>query len=491
MKQRGFLKRGVAVLTLSVTVSALFSGCFAKEAGPARQQAPESIQLVYYKLFDNEDVIRPLIEQYKAQHPNVQITYRKFEDPEEYLNLIVNELAEGEGPDIFSVPNYWMLRNVKKVSPMPADMMTPQQFQETFVSVAANDLILRDPTDGAVKIFGIPLNVDTLALYYNKSHYEDKIPSRGRPPATWEGLKEDVFQLTKKDNSFERFEVAGIAMGRSDNIARAVDILYLLMLQYDAGFYNDNISKAEFSKQRSLTATGIALNPAAEALKLYASFALPANKNYSWNSYLADSKSAEKEMDTFARGKVSMIFGYSYLYEQITSKIKDLESKGVKTISVGDIRIAPAPQVIDPATSTEKRDAYANYFVETVGRNTAHPREAWDFLTFISSKDNLEFYNQKTHRPTSRRDMIDDQKQDPIYGVYADQIGYAESIPIYDDVRYSEIFSRAIDSVLATVSAVDALRTAEDQINLLLPADGLIPPAPKADATRTTQQTTQ
>jgi len=472
------IKKVSSSILLGVTCMSLLSGCIAKEQ-PQKTTKAENITLVYYKLFDDEDVIRPIIQQYQASHPNVDIIYKKFTDPVEYENLIINELAEGEGPDIFSMPNSWFLRNTRKVSPLPVDKMLPSDFEKTFVDVAKTDLVLRDPADSTDKVFGIPLSVDTLALYFNKAQYNDKIPSQGRPAETWEGLKDDVYKLTKKDNSFERFEVAGIAMGRSDNVARAIEILYMLMLQYKVDFYNANYSQAQFTKQKAVSATGIGLNPAAEALKLYTSFALPTNKNYSWNAYLSDPKSAVKEMDTFARGKVSMIFGYSYLYDQITAEIKDLKDKGVNTIDTKDIGVAVVPQVNDPKTSTEKRVAYANYYGETVSRTSKNPAAAWDFLMFASSKENLQYYHDKTHRPTSRRDMIEDQMKDPIYGVFAEQIGFAESLQLYDATRYMTIFSQAIDSVLATVTPNEAMKIAEDQINAMLPQEGLIPPPPK------------
>lgn len=480
------LHRLVAIGLLGTMFFSLLSGCVRKEQ--QQVQKVEKVELVYYSLFDEEDVLAPLIQQYSAKNPNVTVRYRKFNDPVEYMNLIVNELAEGQGPDIFSAPNYWFLRNVKKISPLPGTTLSPQQFEQTFVSVANDDLVLRDPSDGTRKVFGIPLSVDTLALYYNKAAYEDKIPAQGRPAATWEGIKEDVFKLSKTDNSFERFEVAGIAMGRADNIARAVDILYLLLLQYDTRFYNENISQTAFVNQQTTSSTGLLINPAAEALAQYTSFALPANKNYSWNNYLASADSPVKEMETFARGKVVMIFGYSYLYEQIKAQIDDLKGKGVQTINIQDVRIAGVPQVNDPATSTQKRVAYASYYAETVARTSEHPKEAWDFLMFLSSKENLEYYHGKTHKPTSRRDMIEDQKKDPVYGVFAEQTGFAESLPLYDYERYKQIFSQAISSVLATTSPADAMRAAASQIDALLPSGGLIPPAPKP---ATTQQGSQ
>ena len=467
------LRRFVAFGLIVILNLSFLSGCVKKDQ-PATSKT-DRVNLVFYSLFDDEDIYQPLIQQYSAKHPNVTITYRKFTDPVDYMNLIINELAEGQGPDIFAAPNYWFLRNVKKVSPLPSITFSPQQFQQTFVSVANDDLVFTDPNDGQKKVYGIPLYVDTLALYYNKADFEDKLPSQGHPSSTWEGIKNDVFQLTKTDNSFERFQVAGIAMGRSDNIARAVDILYMLMLQYKTNFYNSTLSQTAFVNQQTPTSTGLLINPASEALRLYTSFALPSNKNYSWNEYLANSASPVKEMETFARGKVAMIFGYSYLYEQIKAEINDLKGKGVNTIDPKDIQVSDVPQVNDPATSTENRVAFANYNALTVARTTEHPAEAWDFLLFLSSKNNLQYYNSKTHEPTSRRDMIKDQMQDPIYGVFAEQTGYAQSLPVYDYDRYNQIFAQAIDSVLATTSPQDAIRNAAAAIDALLPTSGMAP----------------
>lgn len=463
---------------IMVLLTTVLTGCFKKQAA---EKAPtvKPIQLVYYKLFDDEDIMRPLLQQYQATHPTVTIKYKKFDNADDYYRTILNELAEGEGPDIFSVPNYWLKRNAKKIAPLEPEFFSPKQFADTFVSVAEKDAVFIDPRDGDNKVFGLPMAVDTLALYYNKNLYEDRVPARGRPAPTWEEFKDDVFKLTKADNSFERFEVGGTAMGRSDNIARALDILYLLMLQYKVDFYNDKFNQAEFSKQSAVVSAGTTLNPASEALKLYTSFGLASQKNYSWNEYMVESTSDVKEMEAFARGKVATIFGYSYLYEQIKDEIAQLKTKNVQTISPDAIRISVVPQVNDPETSTEKRDAYANYFVETVSRNSENYDAAWDFLLFITSKDNLSYYNQKTHRPTSRRDLIEEQKQDPIYGVFAEQVGYAESLVIYDWDIYKVIFNKAIDAVLATTASPrDAMRDAEGQINAILPEEGILPPPP-------------
>jgi|GEM_PF-325936 len=493
------IKKLFCCLLVFTFTSSILGGCFKKEQAQ-KASSLKPIQLVYYKLFDDEDVIRPLIQQYQALHPMVSIKYKKFDNADDYYRTILNELAEGEGPDIFSVPNYWLKRNAKKIAPLDPKTFGAKAFASTFASVAEKDAVFVDPRDGVNKVFALPMAIDTLAIYFNKNLYEDRIPARGRPASTWDDFKDDIFKLTKSDNSFERFEVGGVAMGRADNVARAMDILYLLMLQYKVDFYNDAFNQAEFSKQNAVVNSGTSLNPATEALKLYTSFGLASQKNYSWNEYMVEADSDVKEMEAFARGKVATIFGYSYLYEQIKDEITQLKSKNVQTIDPNIIGVSVVPQVNDPKTSTEKRDAFANYFVETVSRNSENNKVAWDFLLFITSKDNLAYYNQKTHKPTSRRDLIEKQKEDAIYGVFAEQVGYAESLVLYDWDMYRQIFSKAIAGILATNETPrEAIQKAEAEINAVLPDEGILLAPPvipagtkatddKAKASQTTKE---
>ncbi|MFC1647639.1 extracellular solute-binding protein [Patescibacteria group bacterium] len=475
MNKQTLLIIGGSVLGLLMIFGIAFSaGCFrTKEFKPRTSQ--DMVELTYYKLFDDSEVIEPLIQEYRAKFPNVKVNYRQFTDTQEYYDLILNELAEGEGPDIFSVPNTWFIKNHKKVSPAPTNMLPSEIFEDTFVSVTYDDLVRANPETGENQVYALPMTVDTLALYYNKDHYDDAIPERGKPAETWETLKDDVFKLTKSDQSFERFEVSGIAMGFGENITRAVDILYLLMIQSEGDFYDQNFQKAIFSQQQGVGSDGSPINPGADALNFYTSFATPSQKNYSWNAYLADPNSDTKEITTFARGKVSMILGYSNMYDQIIDEINELKAKGLTTIDTDSVRIAVIPQIKDPAQTTEKRDAYAHYFVETVARTSQNTGWAWDFLYFLTQKESLEHYNEKTHKPTSRRDMIEDQKADPIYGVFAEQIGFAESLPVYDEGVYADSMLKAINAVLATKSPQDAMKIAQEEINAILPVVGLYP----------------
>lgn len=466
----------IPIIFIVVIFSSVLSGCREKEVSD-KPDTYDGIELTYYKVFDDSDVIEPIIHDYEAKHPGLTIKYKKFSDFDEYQRVILDEMAEGEGPDIFSMQNTWIASNTKKITPMPEVKGTPDDFESIFVDVAYNDLVRVDE-NGLEQVYALPMTVDTLGLYYNKAQFEDRIPTRGKPSDTWEGIKEDVSLLNKPDNSLDRFEVSGIAMGRADNIGRGVDILYLLFLQYGVDFYNDNISEAIFAGQQG----GLFAYPGVEALKFFISFADEDQKHYSWNEFIVDDDSEEKEIEAFASGKVSMIVGFSYMYDEIVNQINLLEAKGVKTMDKDDIRIAQIPQIFDPDTSTDKRVTYANYFAETVSRNSKYPDIAWDFLIELTNKKNLAYYFEKLHKPTSRRDMIEDQKKDPIYGSFAAQIGYAESFPIMDYYTYKDVFTEVVSNANLVGASQGNLLGAQEEIMKLLPVEGLIvPKAPEEE----------
>ncbi|MBU1151898.1 extracellular solute-binding protein [Patescibacteria group bacterium] len=468
-------KKILSVCLLFVLTFSL-SACRTKDVGPQATRY-DDIELTYYKVFDGTDVMDPYINQFIATHPGLKINYRMFSDFKEYENTILDEMAEGEGPDIFSMQNTWFASNLGKITPMPEDQGTPDIFAQLFVDVAYEDLVRVD-ADGAQQIYGLPMTVDTLALYYNKAHFEDRYPTQGRPSETWDGIMDDVLKLRKMSDSESgsKFDVAGIAMGRADNIQRGVDILYLLMLQYGLDFYNENMSKAIFAARQ-----GSKNFPGLQALKLFASFADPKEDYFAWDQYVVMPDSEEKEVSAFAEGKVSMIIGFSYLYDDIVNQMKVLDGQGKRTIGKSDIRIAPIPQLEDPKTSQDKRVTYANYFVETVSRNCEYPDLAWEFLTFLTSKEILEDYFDKTKKITSRRDMIEDQLAHPIYGVFASQIGYAESFPVTSYYYYKDLFAGVIGEADDGGAYQSGLGEAQNLITELLPPEGYINEVKVAD----------
>ncbi len=446
-----------------------FSSCRTKEETKLSNKSQKN-EITMWNLFDDSDVFKGQIQAYQSKHPNVQITYRKFTNIDEYEELLVNEIAEGEGPDIFAMSNTWVDKHLKKISPFPVGKtsipMNQQIFEDTFFHIASKDLI----KNGA--IYGMPLFIDNLAIYYNKKIFQDNIPNSDKPAETWDEIKKQVSLITKKNNSIEKFSLSGIAMGRADNISRATDILYGLMLEHGTQMFNDAGNKAIFSsKQSSAQGAGKPYQPFLEALSLYTSFSNSKYKNYSWNEEITSLSKDDKEIDPFLRGKTAMIFGYSYLYEDLLSKRKQIKTLGESTINEEDIGIIEFPQILSFA-ETGKRDALASYFPFTVSRNSKNSDIAWDFIQFLTSKDSLIDYYEKTKKPSSRKDLVEEQMLDPVYGVFARQASYSKSFPEsfpVDSNFLNKVFINAIEEVNKNKTSLPDIATkAEAQVNCQL-----------------------
>lgn len=463
----------VFVLTFILLLGSSCSLIRKKEQSPPVDRTEKSLTI--YNINDSSDVFQALIQNYLVKNPYTRITYKSFDDFEEYEKLILNELAEGGGPDIFAMPNSWFVKNRKKLISMPANQGDPSIFRSVFVDVAAKDLVIPD-NDGIEQVYGVPLYVDTVGIYYNKRQFEDAVPSSGKPSSTWEGLKNDVYLLTKGGETSNDFDLSGVAMGVTSNVKYAVDVLFALMLQNGTKFYDEKMSDAIFAS----FSIG-SLRPANEALNFYMSFADRNQKHYSWNKY-ASAGLPNGDISAFAAGKVSMIFGYASTYDEILSEIKTLSSSEVRPIDRNAIGTAMFPQLADPSVSTDKRVTFADYVALGVSRTSKYSNEAWDFLTFLASPDSQKHYFDKTHKPSGLRGLISEQSADPIYGVFARQAGFAESFPVTDYLWFRDNFSLLIDDAWAGGSPGSLLNSLQTKLKGFLPSSGYLVPLSTASS---------
>jgi ABC-type glycerol-3-phosphate transport system substrate-binding protein len=421
-------------------------------------------ELNFYFVYDNTDAFKQQLQAFQSQNPGVTIRTKKFVNLKEYEDTIVNEIAEGAGPDVFMIHNSWITKHAKKLLPMPVGLpvsMTPDQFRQTFFQAASSDLLIDN------QVYGMPLAMDNLAVYYNKAYFRDLLATTDRPADLWEAIKDQVFQLTKRNNSPERFQLAGIGIGRSDNVARSIDTLYTMMLQYGVKFYDDKEENATFANSGKANAQGIE-NPGELAMTLYTSFGLPTYKNYSWNDTITGYAPAEMEAGSFVRGKVAMILGYPYLYDNLVLGIQNAQRAGGQHVDISDIGIAPMPQLVT-GTEATKRDTLASYYPLVVARTTKFSQDAWNLVQFLTNADSQQTYHKVTKHPTSRMDLVTEQQTEPLFGVFAYQAPFAKSFKIYDEEAYAKVFGDAIQKVVMnTSSAKEALMEAQTKITCVI-----------------------
>lgn len=408
-------KKGLVVFLLFVFLLTSALGCKKKTI----EQVTEPITLTYWRVYDGEDSMAEVIKAYQALHPYITIKYRKLRY-EEYEEALLNAFAEDRGPDIFSIHNTWLRKYQSKLETIPAQTsmvfqvekgsikkelvseirtatsLSLRELKQNYVDVVYSDVVLDN------KIYGLPLSVDTLAMYYNQSLFDQA--GLVDVPKYWNAEFQQVVKKLTKQDSKGNITQAGVALGGSSNIERFSDILSVLMMQNGATMMSDG-GQILFNTIPASMA-GSNYNPGLMALNFYTDFANPIKEVYSWNNSL------ENSLNAFAAGKVALMFGYSYHLETIKALAPKL-----------NFFVNPLPQ-IEGSNSTVN---FANYWVEVVAKKSRHANEAWNFIQFLASPNQVSSYLGKTNKPSALRSLVVKQSENDTVGVFASQVLTAQS----------------------------------------------------------------
>lgn len=408
------------VSSLLVCVLGFFVlGCEKKGSSDA---SAKTVELQVWVTQIESDIMKALGREFVSQvNNNIKINFIIFENEAQLKDLLVDQMAEGYGPDVIYTDGNWVALNHNKIIGLKDDAsFSKEKFEQTFVKGAVNTL-LRD--DG--EILGVPLGVDSLALFYNEDHLSNALSDRNQPGKTWSEFRSDVEKLNRPDKSFERFSISGAALGRLDNVKYGFDILENIMFQSGVEFFTSDGTKSKIASSSGVTSEGKRENFGEEALSFFTSFADERYKNFSWTGLLADSHSMEKNFETFAAGKTSMIFGYARDYERIQEVIKNRRKVGNPSISTDSVRVAFLPQVNNPDYS-HTRDVVSKIPTLAVPLTAKNSRTAWDFLIFIVQEKNLKSFHDETHIPTPRLSLVPEQESEPGIGIFVRQAKFAE-----------------------------------------------------------------
>ncbi|MFH1173146.1 MAG: extracellular solute-binding protein [bacterium] len=436
------------------------TGFSCKCTPPEVKEAMQPIEITYWRVWDDEDAFTDIINAYKVLHPNITIKYRKLRY-EEYEKTLIDALAEDRGPDIFAVHNTWINKYQSKIQPLPAETTLAYQVEKgklkkelitelrttpslslralktNFVDAVYNDAVLIDPADRQEKIYGLPLSVDTLALFYNR----DPLNKAGIPePAKyWDQFRDDVKKLTFQNKQGDIIQ-SGAGIGTGTNVSRSFDLLSILMMQNGTQMMDKKTATFNVVP-RGQKAEVI---PGEAALVFYTDFASPAKTAYTWNDTLPNS------LDAFIQGKSAMFFGYAYNLPTIKANAPKL-----------NFDIAKLPQI-----EGNPEMNYANYWLETVSNKSQNIDVAWDFIQFATKAEQVASHLAKAKKPTALRSLINSQLEDLELGTFASQVLTAKSWYQGQDAAAAEkIFTDMIDAVLTgSAKTSDILRIGAQQI---------------------------
>jgi len=454
---------------LVLMMALLLSACARKTTTgqlPPASFPRESVTLEYWRLFDDSAVFDEFITDYKEAHPNINIVVKKMELGEgetiyDYQQRVTKAIADGQGPDIFMIHNDWLPYHINQISPLPQNIINLDEYRRVFPEVVQNDFVQKN------QIYAVPYYIDNLILFYNPRLLEEA--GLKRLPQTWQEIVDLIPKLTKLDpRNPRRILQSAIPLGVTDtHISAFADILATLMMQNGAEMVSPDRERATFDLPLPGTPSRF---PGKEALDFYTSFANPTKTVYTytdtikgsppptnWRALLLnEQKELQKQYDfpadiqAFIESKAAFFIGYSYKVKEIKRFAPNLVFNTTKL----------------PQASLDSPKVIANYWGETVSRNSKYPDVAWDFVRFMATARNNSRYAQSSHRVPARKDLQESYWDKTYYGAVAQQISYSKSWYRQNTTKIESVFADMVRKVLhERVDTQTAVRAAAEAIN--------------------------
>ncbi len=385
-----------------------------QSCGASTLPAPEPITLEIWRIDDEEDAVIPAAEAYSAVYPHVTFKYRDIK-AEDYEEELLSAWSRGEGPDIFSIPNWRIGKFRDLISPMPSSAVytaarTEKSFGKTQVVVEERPVVfptassMRDLYPKAIvedavyedQIYGMPYYSDSMVMFYNRD-----LLARAQvavPPTTWDEFVDTVKAMVVHDDQREVIQPAA-ALGTASNVPYFFDIVSVIMMQNGAEMLNAG-GGVTFAGEDERGAT-----PGIEAVDFYRKFSDPKFSTYTWDDLQLDA------FEAFTQGTLGFYFGYQKDIDEINRRAPSL-NYGYTVI----------PQ-IDKDNPTN----YLRYQMETVHIGSKNAEHAWNFIRFSASQDQVQTYLDITGKAPAVLGLIGETLDDPDLGVFSKQALKARS----------------------------------------------------------------
>lgn len=390
-----------------------------------------SADLIFWSTYP-KSVFEESLSDYERKNDGVKVQF--IEKAEKtFESELLNALATGKGPDIWTIPEGLVHRNMDKIYALPPMLMTEREFKESFTEAASNAFFQKG------QIVGLPFAMDPLVLYWNKDFFASE--AIGLPPKTWEEFLTYSQRLTKREENGNIIR-AGAAMGLTENIPAAKDILSLLILQGGTSIVDTQTHNITLGESR--LDNSIRVNPTESALRFYTDFARRNKTSYTWNNTFADPVTA------FSQEAAAMIIGYA-------SDLPVIMERNAH-INVG---VSPTPQYSGaPLNITHARsDAL------TVSLTSRYRNQAWQLARYLTSQTVAMQLAAKFWHAPARRDLLQNGNEIPALSVFYQSTLQARTW--YDPAPEltDEIFQNMIES---TIVGYDSSGEAHNRLRELL-----------------------
>lgn len=335
-----------------------------------------------WRLEQDIDVVAELVGEFeKSTGTDVVFSKQTYNG---YEIAALKSLAARQGPDIWSIPSFWIADQYPRTIDLPETLLNSVQGN---TPVNLSDAVKLDYPEGIAKLLfddtgkhvvALPSAVDTYRILYNPVIFEAAYNEYrirqgegadenalqavrrllGAPGKTWDEIVEQVPYLTLRSGA--QVSRSAISLGSADNVPYASDLVQFLIHQNGQEIVSPDRTSATFHLPITSPA-GVELRPGEEALRFYTQFSAVTSSAYTWNASMPDA------IQAFGEGKLAMIIADQNVAAEIATRFPRMEFFN-----------APMPQISVGPGSTPKN--LIVFMAEVVTPTTPNRQAALNFL---------------------------------------------------------------------------------------------------------------
>jgi multiple sugar transport system substrate-binding protein len=327
---------------------------------------------------NESQLLRGVLQDFEAEHPDIKVKYEVIN--QQYMDVIKTRLIGDTAPDVFYLDAFEapLLMQNNVLEPLNA-YLTDEFDLADFVPALLNAFRHNQ------KIYGLPKDFSTLALFYNQQAF--KAAKLTKPPATWTQLRQYSQKLTIDRNGDRRIDQYGL--GIIPELSRQ----HFLIKTFD-GTLIDEKGYATFATPKSLQGLQLIV----DMYRQYRTAAQPSDVGASTGS------------EMFGQGKAAMVIEGSWAIPYLKETFPKLQF---------------ATTELPTISGNQGTMAYTVAYV--MNKRTKHKDAAWKLIAYLTSKQGMKAWANQGLVLPSRQSVIADLGYDknPLYAPFVAGADYA------------------------------------------------------------------
>ncbi len=190
-------KKVLSLIVSSLLVGTMIMGCNktkTDEPASANPAGDKKVTITYWQHSSQarDTMMQNLAKEFMEKNKNIEVKL-EFIPEADYFTKLISSLATDAAPDVFQVQSGFIGRLAKAdaIKPLDESVLSTANVKNDFIPAAVDGLTVNG------KYYGLPTDIQTIVMYWNK----DLVAAAGldaeKGPKTWDELRQWAKKLTK------------------------------------------------------------------------------------------------------------------------------------------------------------------------------------------------------------------------------------------------------------------------------------------------------